>query len=241
MTDAAFVIDFETTDKEPEKAAPVEMALVGVHDTTYLCNLIDPGIPIPPETSAIHHIIDEDVQDKDDWDTIQDDLVDIIQLAYKKSQKPVTLIAHNASYEQGILAKTDFGAPVQWVCTYKCALTVWPDAPGFSNECLRYWLRLPERGRAHMQGTHTALHDCNVTLGIFYSLCALRTIEEMVTISSKPAQYPRIMFGKYRNSPWASVPADYLKWILKQQDMDEGVIYCAEHELARRRGTNDAN
>ena len=31
----------------------------------------------------------------------------------------------------------------RWICTWKCALRLWPSSPGFSNQVLRYW-RMPE-------------------------------------------------------------------------------------------------
>lgn len=57
--------DMETTAKEPMEALPVQFALVLRRDPTRMSrmgSLVNPGIPIPPEATAIHGITDEMVQ-----------------------------------------------------------------------------------------------------------------------------------------------------------------------------------
>ena len=55
------VVDVETTGLDPAADRIVEIAVVGVDFERRSCcklfnSLVDPGIPIPPEVSAIHHI-----------------------------------------------------------------------------------------------------------------------------------------------------------------------------------------
>lgn len=56
--------DLETTSKEIQTALIVEISLLKLfpdnHEVIHTM-LINPGIPIPPDTTAIHHITDEDV------------------------------------------------------------------------------------------------------------------------------------------------------------------------------------
>lgn len=234
---AAIVIDFETTDKDPTKAKPVEVAVVDCRRAAAMSYLLNPGCPIPPETSAIHHIVDSDVEGKPDWDTVFTYIDQSISSAYTLNNLynlPVILVAHNADYEKEILKPKEFSAPVEWIDTYKCALVLYPDAPSFSNEGLRYWLKLGERGRKYSQTTHSALHDCQVTKLIYLNLLEKATEAELIEISKLPAQYPRILFGKHRDCTWPEIPHDYLLWITQQKDMNEGVVYCARKELTRR-------
>lgn len=221
----AFTIDFETTDKDPKIAKPVEVAVYGIdfeYDT-----LINPGCPIPPETSAIHHISDDDVVGLADWDYHKQ------VLRTKLTHEPIpVLIAHNAEYERTILG--DF-CPVLWVCTYKCALRVWPDAPAHRNEVLRYWLKLGnDRGRNAGQRTHSAMHDARVTFQIFEALLEHATIDQLVEWTEQPAKLPRMPMGKHFGQTWDTVPAGYLQWVINQADMREDVKYCAVEELKRR-------
>lgn len=57
--------DTETTAKEPMEALPVSFALVLRRNATRMSrmgSLVNPGVPIPPEATAIHGITDEMVQ-----------------------------------------------------------------------------------------------------------------------------------------------------------------------------------
>ena len=59
------VIDIETTGTDPETDAIIEIASVDVLADGTIANqrstLVRPGIPVPPESSAVHHLIDEDL------------------------------------------------------------------------------------------------------------------------------------------------------------------------------------
>ena len=65
-------------------------------------------------------------------------------------------VAHKWAFEAQWLGEHLQGRPA--ICTYKAALRLWPDAPGYSNQVLRYWLRpkglspviagMPHRGGA---------------------------------------------------------------------------------------------
>ncbi len=226
-----FVIDFETTGIDPTTAHPVELAILPFDDR-FIVSLMKPPIPIPPETSAVHHITDEDVANKPEWPAIKAAFIELLESC---EDTPI-LVAHNASYEEAICG-ADF-TPVEWLCTYKAALRVWPNAPSHKNEGLRYWLKLGELGRQYPQNAHSALHDCIVTKLLLLELLKHATLAQMLEWTKLPAKLPTIPLGKYYKQPWDSpiVPNDYLQWLVKQPDMRPDVVYCAQQELARRRG-----
>lgn len=59
-------LDLETTGVDPAKDRIVEISLVKVHpsgEREVKTRRINPGMPIPPSSTAIHHISDEDVKD----------------------------------------------------------------------------------------------------------------------------------------------------------------------------------
>src|SRR5436190_710636 len=60
------VIDIETTGIDPATDAIIEIASVDMVRSGGINNAMDtlvrPGKPIPPGASAVHHIVDEDVQ-----------------------------------------------------------------------------------------------------------------------------------------------------------------------------------
>ena len=59
------VIDIETTGIDPATDAIVEVASVDLTRDNAITNrqetLVRPGIPVPPEASAIHHLIEQDL------------------------------------------------------------------------------------------------------------------------------------------------------------------------------------
>jgi exodeoxyribonuclease X len=253
-------IDFETTGKEAAEAFAIEAALASPDDGAYGFETfiaLPPGEMIPPETSAVHHIIDEDLEGAPDWDTVVDSLWGAVSLGGELTPNQVVMVAHNAEYEQAVLAGTIFDQAV-WVCTFKCALVIWPQAPTHSNEGLRYWLRMGS-GRKYKQSSHSALHDCKVTAGIFNQLYgqfharlaqegripseyeAVTTpevqwaiIEEMARVSREIAVLPTCPIGKERGKKWSEIDSGFLSWCLKQADMREDVKHAARQELDRR-------
>lgn len=221
----ALCIDFETTDKDPKIAKPIEVALFGddySYESYIYCN------EVPAETSAIHHIILNDIAGASDWDIIKKELS-----AKVKSEPLTVLVAHNAEYEKTILGEGF--CPVLWVCTYKCALRIWPDAPNHKNETLRYWLNLGQLGREYNQQTHSAMHDCKVTWLIFQKMLETVPLEQLIKWTELPAKLPRMPMGKHFGQTWDTVPGPYLQWICNQADMREDVKFCAKEELDKRR------
>lgn len=255
-----FTVDFETTGKDAAEAFAIEAALACPDDGAYGFETfiaLPDGVVIPPETSAIHHIIQEDIKGAPDWDTVVDSLWGAVSLGGELEPQGVVMVAHNAEYEKAALAGTIFDQ-CRWVCTFKCALVIWPEAPSHSNEALRYWLGMGS-GRAMKQASHSALHDCKVTAGIFNALYgqfhkrlvdegrvpasfeAVQTAEvqnaiiaEMMRVSNEPAQLPTCPIGDWRGKPWSEVDAGFLRWMINKPIDREDAIHCARQELARR-------
>lgn len=225
-----YTLDFETTGIDAKTASPVEIGVV-CKDFEYE-SFINPGIPIPPETSAVHQIVDEDVAAYPDWATIKGTFHNLLD---DEEGLPI-LVAHNAQYEKDILGEF---RPVLWICTYKAALRVWPDAPNHKNETLRYWLGLGTgRGRSGYNAAHSALHDARVTFLLLQALLEHATLEQLIEWTEVPAKLPRMPMGKHFGQTWDTVPAPYLTWVCAQKDMREDVKFCAEEELKRRRIAN---
>jgi len=51
----------------------------------------------------------------------------------------------------------------------------------------------------------------------------------------KRKDYGLVGFGRYAGEPWADVPQDYLRWILKDDvDLADSIKAIAKKELAQR-------
>lgn len=220
------VIDIETTGTDPMTDKVIEIASVDLAKGGVLVNerasLVDPGMPIPPQTSAVHHIIDADVAGAP---------------AFRDAIEPflgaTVYVAHNAAFEESFLGPAGFGP---WVCTYKCALRVWPDFPAHGNQALRYLLGHVEpfgRPRASIE-PHRALSDVIVTAAILVELTKRARWSDLVAWSKEPPLMTRLGFGKHKGMRFDDVPEDYLRWIVETSDLDKGAKFSASMALARR-------
>lgn len=229
------VVDLECTSREPAEAHIVEWAALvirlpwfGEGGTEEHGGLVRPPITIPPETSAVHHIIDADVADAPTWETESERLHWLLKCEDRIA------VAHNAEYERTVLAKNDSLTGLQWLCTYKAALRVWPDCPSHSNECLRYFLGFGT-GRRGQQAPHSALHDAKVTAQILDELLRVGTkLEDMLKWTNEPALLPTCPLGDWRGHKWADVDEGFLLWIMRKIHDRADVRFCANTELERR-------
>lgn len=235
MTDPRFVVvDLELTNREPAQAHIVEWAAVviepewfgqgGQQHTAH--GLVRPPVPIPPETSAVHHITDADVATASTWEKES-----MMVRAILEGDETI-VVGHTVDTERAMLASLNLTC--RWLCTYKAALRVWPDAPAHSNEALRYYLGFGT-GRKQPQATHSAAHDAEVTAQILRELLKLAKLDEMLNWTEEPALLPRCPIGDYRGDKWADVPESFLNWILhKAHSMRPDVRFCAQKEIERR-------
>lgn len=227
------VIDIETTGTEP----PAEIIEIGRVDVVSdgdgwrvdrpMTRLYRPLNGIPAETMAVHHITEDDF--------LPDAPVCSIELMRKAiwaGERPDILVAHNCAFEQEFITgnATD---ELPWICTYKVALHVWPNAPSHTNQVLRYWRGLKLDATLAMP-PHRAGPDAWVTAHLLTELLKESNIEKMVEWTKQPKYMPTIPFGKHKGLSWQKIPGDYLSWMVKQEDMDCDVIWYAQKEVERR-------
>jgi DNA polymerase III epsilon subunit-like protein len=128
-----------------------------------------------------------------------------------------------------------------WICTYKCALRVWPELGGHSNQEPRYAVGratpFPGFDRSTIS-PHRAAFDVVVTAAIFEELIKRARWSELVQWSVEPALHTRFHFGKYRGQRYDAIAAsdpDYLRWIVEKSELDEGIKHSAGYWLRQQR------
>lgn len=238
MTDAPHgpalirVADLETTGTDEDPGAEIiEIARVDLILSTQdigngWSTLVRPTMPIPPEAMAVHHITDAEVAQAPALREVMDDFAEEMGAAD-------LFAAHNAKFEQHFLPHW----PDRWICTYRCALIVWPDAPGHGNQVLRYWLGLDaEQDFSYEEAMppHRAYPDAFVTAFILRRLLRERTVDELLLYSKHPALLPVMRFGKHKGMKFTDAPSDYLVWIRDKSDMGEDVKFSARYWLQKR-------
>jgi exodeoxyribonuclease X len=173
---------------------------------------------------AIHHILDADVADAPFWKTIAGDIL-------RPEGVVLALAAHRAAFEQRYCTPR-FTGGADWICTWKCALRVWPHLPRFSNQMLRYE-RVPQ-GLVHELGlpAHRALPDAYVTAHHLRDLLNAASLEQLIAWSREPGLLPRVPAGPERGKAWRDLSTDTLVAFTKERDPD--VRFSAETELNHR-------
>src|SRR5260370_15633392 len=98
----------------------------------YVSHLVNPGKPIDPRSSGIHHIVGTDVIKAPPAEHV-------LREAFTVPLESSIFVAHFADYEQQVLGgKRGF----QWIDTWKLSIHLAPNAPNFKLQTLRYWLDL---------------------------------------------------------------------------------------------------
>jgi exodeoxyribonuclease X len=174
----------------------------------------------------VHHIVDEDVANAPAFNEVID--------RFKGAD---FYVAHNCEFERSFFAAQGMELG-PWICTYKCALRVWPELEGHSNQELRYALGRATPFRGFERGSispHRAAFDVVVTAAIFEELIKKARWSELVQWSTEPALHTRFHFGKYRGQRYADIAVsdpEYLQWIVEKSELEEGIKHSARHWLA---------
>ncbi len=251
MTGFLRVIDLETTGNSFTDGGVVEIgwqdvARDGDDDSggTWalrggpMAMLIDPGRPISPATSAIHHLIDEDVAGAPAWL----DAAPAI-LGAGAGPPPLALVAHRAAFEQRWCApvlKALPGIRLPWICTYKAALRVWPEAPGHSNQGLRYWRRPAGLERGLGLPAHRAGPDAYVTAHHLRDMLHHAGLESLLAWSAEPALLARVPYGKLRGRRFADLSDENLAGLAEGERGDGDLAFTVRTEQRRREALPDA-
>ncbi len=211
--------DTETTGTLPDKDRIIELAAYDPIRNLSFSELIHPGIPIPQETTAIHHITDEMVKD-----------APYFAEAGKKflsfCEGDVVLIAHNNdAFDKPFLEKEFERSflslpPWRFIDSLKWARKYRPDLPRHSLQYLREAFDIPSNQ------AHRALHDVVTLYRVFISLCDDLTLDVILelmknTSCKNPTAISHMPFGKYQGTRLEDIPKGYIQWLQKNGVFDK--------------------
>jgi len=186
--------------------------------------LVNPGRPMSPDTMAVHHILDAQVADAPFWKEVAPGVL-------RPQGGIAALAAHRAAFEQRYCTPRLAGG-LPWICTWKCAMRVWPGLMRFSNQMLRYQ-RMPE-GLDHEIGlpAHRAMPDAYVTAHHLRDLLNTESLENLLAWSIQPGLLPRVPSGPDRGKSWDRIGQQALEEFSQDRDVD--IRFSAQAELIRR-------
>ena len=162
---------------------------------------------------AVHHILEADIVDQPNFGT------------FTLPTETVYIIGHNIDYDIRAIAKCGIDTSnIKAICTLALARLVWPEAEAHNISALIYMIsKGSEKAREMIKKAHRADMDIILTANILMHQIHHLKIQniEALYAASEDARIPRtINFGKHRGSAIADLPADYMQWLLRQEDLD---------------------
>lgn len=228
-----FVVDTETSDLPERGGQMLELAWLELvfdqkwkRDYAYETYIQYEG-PIDPRAHASHHIDPSLLLSS--YGAIT--RVEAIGKLVQRLQPDSFLVAHNAEFDNKFLPELQF----PWICTLRAARHIWPEAPGFANQVLRYWLNItPDLSHApnvKARYPHQAFYDVATTAGILMLMLEKYSPAELHKLSTSPIKMKTMTFGKYKGTEMKDVPRDYLQWLKSKADLSPDLRYSIDSIL----------
>ncbi len=206
--------DTETTGIKPDQDRIIELAAYDPVKQTTFVQLINPGIPIPPDATAIHKITDEMVSQAPSFDKAAQEFIQFCE-------GEAILIAHNNDTFDYLFLKYEFqrwglNLPVwRFLDSLKWARRYRPDLPRHTLQNLREIYGIPANN------AHRALDDVMVLHQVFSHMTDDLTVDEAYSLLNRPKAIQHMPFGKYQGTPLNKIPSDYVQWLSKNGAFDK--------------------
>ncbi len=228
--DTFVCLDCETTGLESDKDKIIEIALVRFTFETTIESfetLIDPGMPIPEASIAIHHITDDMVKGKP---KIQEVLPKIFEFVGRS-----IIVGHGITNDISFLcaAAKQNQVPCRlashpYFDTLRLA-RLYGESPTNSLEKLRQHFNIAE------EGAHRAMNDVIVNIEVFKYLCQrFKTTEQVTERLKNPILLKTMPLGKHKGRPFNEIPVEYLRWAVNQ-NFDQDLLFSLKTELKKRK------
>ncbi len=189
--------------------------------TPALNELFKPPMPIPFESSAVHHISNTMVAHKPAFK----DSEHYAEIKALFESPDTIVVAHNSAFDVAMLIAEDIH-PTNIICTYKTVRHIDTETH-FTNYKLQY-LRYALDMELDV-GAHDAFADVIVLEKLFeYLLEKIKAtgkteqevLNEMMTITKEPAFMREFSFGKHKGmrvEEVAKIDPGYLSWLLTEK------------------------
>jgi DNA polymerase-3 subunit epsilon len=225
-------LDCEFTGLDLTQHRVIEAAVVKFTFSQTLAefeSLVDPEMPIPEESIAIHHIDSAMVQGKPKIASILPTILEIMG--------DHIIVGHGISHDIEALSKAAHEAKIPCRLVYNRVIDTlrlaryYGDSPINSLESLAAHFNVPR------EGAHRAMNDVKMNIDVFKHLVSrFKTTEQVFGILSKPIKMKYIPFGKYKGRLFSEIPLDYLQWLAKMA-FDQDLQFTLQSEMNdRKRG-----
>lgn len=210
----AIFYDTETTGLNAKTDRIIEIAAYDASRDTTFTTLVNPGCPIPAESTAISHIDDAMVAEAPDFAKAGRDFADFcdgdaVLIAHNNDSFDVRFLRNEFARHSLSMPDWKFLDSLKWARRYR------PDLPKHSLQFLR------EVYGVTANNAHRALDDVIVLHKLFTLMTDDLPIETTFQLMSTPSKLARMPFGKHRGLPLSQLPPGYLRWLKGSGALEE--------------------
>ncbi len=208
---------FYDTETTGIKAANDRIVEIAAYDLVRECSfeeLVNPGIPIPPEASKVHKITDDMVENAASFKEVGEKFIefcegDVVLIAHNNDAFDVHFLRHEFARHEIEMPEWKFFDTLKWARRYR------PDLPRHTLQFLR------EIYNIEANNAHRALDDVIVLYKIFEQMTDDLDIEQAMELLNAPKDIKVMPFGKHQGKALKDVPEDYIKWLAKNDALDK--------------------
>ncbi|MFW1952031.1 putative quorum-sensing-regulated virulence factor [Acinetobacter beijerinckii] len=214
---SAIILDTETHDMN---GYPIEIAHVPVSfeegalfvekeyafDEYFSC-----PEPISYGAMAVHHILESDIAGKPSYET------------FRLPEGIEYIIGHNVDYDIQAIKLADKSINAKAICTLALSRMVWPDDAHNLSALIYKLAKGSIKARESLRNAHNAKQDVLLTAVLLKQICKVLGVKDLKSLFlfSEQARIPtHLNFGKHKGTAIKDIPADYVVWLLKQDDLD---------------------
>jgi DNA polymerase III epsilon subunit-like protein len=198
-------------------------------------------VPINIEAMEVHNITPDVIENQPPYAELE-----FTKKIHELNVSENYLIAHNISFDLGMLEKEGFENHYTLIDTLRCAKHLLADSPYHRLQYLRYSLELykEEGSEADKRNitikAHDAIGDVLVMKLLLSKLVKLtqekytgeNPMKKLAELTQTPVLMKTFKFGKYKDREIAEiVKADsgYINWMKNNMDLDEDMLHTLEY------------
>jgi len=235
-SDTFVCLDCETTGLDPKTDRIIEIAFVKFtlgKNLDSFESLVDPKMPIPDVSMAIHHISQEMVTGQP--------LIHEILPKILENLRGHVIVGHGIKLDIEFIAEE--AARNKIMTTLRQQKTIdtlrlarlYGQSPTNSLERLRQHFNIDD------EGAHRAMSDVVVNIEVFKYLAQnFKTTEEILKRLERPILLKSMPLGKHKGRPFSEIPIEYLHWALTK-DFDMDLTFSLKTEIKKRKSGKNFN
>lgn len=206
--------DTETTGIKPDRDRVIEIAAYDPVLNKTFERLINPGIPIPKEASAVHKITDEMVLGAPTFREIADEFSEfctgnVCLIAHNNDAFDIHFLKNEYSRAELEFPQWKFFDTLKWARRYRA------DLPRHTLQFLRETYNIPANN------AHRALDDVIVLHRVFELMTDDLAFDDVYALMNKPREIQHMPFGKHQGVPIKQLPKSYVRWLLESGALDK--------------------